>query len=350
MPTKPAPPPLSPRFQRVLALDGPTFGRPRPAADELRAIRGLLAEGPAAASRLNLARAMAIATDNAPDAETARLLARILKDGQADAALRRQAAALLGDIALRGSAKALAEALQGSSPALEATLLKSLAKCGDLDAARAIAARPATPSKRLARLRDFARATIAYRIGVDPDERAERALLPQGESIALVRETPDALAATLRGWRGSTYGVRLGTQWGFSLHCGGLRHALLLAADLEPGKLLGALGARRRIAGIIAMQDEAGSATYVARRLVVTRPARAGIDVAVVGTDGEIDLLGMLRVSGRSAALSLQSHGPARPPIAVEGIVDDTGARLELRTYGGAVGIKRGGEVDPAAT
>lgn len=349
MPAKPTPPPLSPRFQRVLALDGPTFGRPRPAADELQAIRGVLAEGPAAAKRLNLARAMAIATDNAPDAETARLLARILKDGQADAALHRQAAALLGDIALRSAAKALAESLPGSSPGLEATLLKSLAKCGDLDAARAIAARPATPSTRLARLRDFARATIAYRIGAELDERAERALLPIGEEIALVRESPQTLAAAIRGWRGSTYGLRLGTEFGFGFQCGNARHLILLSADFRRGKLLATLSEKRRIAGIVAMQDERGSATYLARRLIVTRPAPEGIDIAVIGTDGELDLLGALRPEGKRYSLSLRSQGAARPPVVVDGIVDDEALLLKLRAFIGGASVKRSGEVDPAA-
>jgi hypothetical protein len=349
MPTKPTPPPLSPRFQRVLALDGPTFGRPRPAPDELQAIRGVLAEGPAAAQRLNLARAMAIATDNAPDAETARLLARILKDGQADAALRRQAAALLGDIPLRSAAKALTESLPASSPGLEATLLKALARCGDVDAARAIAARPATPSARLARLRDYARSVIAYRTGSEIDDRAERALLPPGETVEMARETPDSLAAAIRGWRGSTYGVRLGTEIGFGLQCGSARHLVMLAADLGRGQLLQALGRKRRIAGLVAMQDERGSATYLARRLIVTRPGSAGIDVAVVGTDGELDLLGVLRTAGNVGTLSLRSHGSARPPIAVDGTVEGGRLRLELRTFRGGAVLKRSGEVDPAA-
>src|SRR5688500_17757241 len=107
-------PPLTPRFERVLALDGPWFGRPKPSREELEAIRGLIAQGAPAAKGYNLARAMAIAADNSPTPETAALIAGILNDERADLALRRQAAAVLGEIPVRASGKALAESLAGS--------------------------------------------------------------------------------------------------------------------------------------------------------------------------------------------------------------------------------------------
>jgi hypothetical protein len=349
MPTKPSPPPLTPRFERVLALDGPTFGRPRPTPEELEAIRGVLAEGASAAARLKLARAMAIAVDSAPDTKTAWLIARILMDDDADAALRRQAAALLGDIGLRGASKALAEALVDAGPGLETVLLQSLAKCGDADAARAIAARPKTRSARLARLRDFARATIAYRSGAPVDERAERALLPIGTPLAVGRPSAQEATAVIDRLRGSSYGLRLDPEQAYSFQCGNSRHLVLLASELGRGRLAAALAARQRIAGIVAMQDEKGSTTYLARRLIVTRPGRNGIDVAVVGTDGEPDLLGSLRTEGQRLAIGLRSHGAARTPIVVDGFADDSGLMLDVRVFGGGASVKRSGDVDPAA-
>ena len=291
MATKPNSPPLTPPFRRVLALEAPPFGRPRPTPAELEGIRAVLAGGPSAAKRLNLARAMFIAADSAPDAVTAGLIARILKDGAVDASLRPHAAAVLGDTPTRSATKALTEALAGSSTGLEATLLEPLAKLGDVEAARIIGARPASRSFQLTRLRDFARAAIADRTDTPIDPRAERVLVAAGVEVAISAEPPAELAAVLQRFRGSTSGLRLRTELGYGFTCGDARHLVLLSDEFQRGKVLEALRARRRIAGIVAMQDERGAGSYLARRLIVTRPRRDGVDlldVTVVTLAGEV--------------------------------------------------------------
>lgn len=341
--------PLTPRFERVLALDGPWFGRPKPTRDELEAIHGLIAQGVPAAKRYNLARAMAIAADNSPTPETASLIVRILNDERADLALRLQAASLLGEIPVRTSSKALAEALVGSSPMFEAALLGALAKVGEVEAAKAIAARPPTVSKRLARLRDFARAMILYRDGREADERADNALLPIGQEVAIRHEPAAEVTKVMAGLRGSTFGVRINPAIGYAFHCGSARHVVLLSADLPAGGLLAALSERRRIAGIVAMQDERGSATYVVHRVIVTRPECDGIAVAVLTTGGEVELRGKLMPQDKGATLSLRSHAAGRRPTEVEGVVSDEGLVLRARVFADEASAKRSGDVDPAA-
>lgn len=347
-PTRPTPPPLTPRFQRVLALDRMPFGWPQPTPEEIEAIRGVLAEGVPAAQRVNLARAMSVAADKAPDAETARLIAKILKSPSADVSLRRRAAAVLGDIPVRGASKALTEALATSTAALEATLLKSLAKVGDLEAARVIAARAPSGSVQVARLRDFARAAILYRLGGAVDEAAERALVPVGVAIEVSHASVADVEAAVRQFRGSTYGLRFNPELGYAMQCGTVRHLVLLSAELQRGKLLAALAEQRRIVGIVAMQEERGAARYLARRLIVTRPQRDGIDVSVVSPAGEVDLLGTLRPDGDGYALALRSHGATPRPTAVDGFVSNDGLVLHVRAFFGGPSRKLGGEVDPA--
>lgn len=342
---------LPPNVEHMLALDELPLGRLRVGPAEVEAIRNVLAEGPPAATRVDLARAMFIAADNAPDEQTARLIANILNDRNADASLRLQAAAVLGDVPVPAASKALAEALAGSTPWIEATLLKSLAKVGDAEAERMIGARPNARSPRLARLRDFARAAILYRTGAGADERAERAILPVGEVIAVTHEPPSKVEAALGRLRGSTYGLRFNPELGYGFQCGGTRHLVLLSSELKRGALLAALGATRRIAGIVAMEDGSDSAaSYVARHLIVARPAPDGIDVSVVGTDGDVQLLGGLRRDGKGLALTLRTHGTALPPTAVDGAVTDDGLLLEVRVFIGGPSVKLHGEVDPAAS
>ena len=356
MPTQPTPPPLTPRVQRLLALDGPTFGRPKPTPEEVQAIRGVLAEGPVAARRLNLARAMYITADNAPDAETARLIGRILNNPDASAALRHQAADVLGDIPLDVAGTALTTALASSTPGLEATLLKSLAKNGNAEAVRIIAARPPTASARLNRLRDFARAVILYRIGAPIDEKTERAIMPRraevtppaGVDLPVAHEPPAAVEEAIKRFRGSTYGLRFDPALGHSFRCANVRHLVLLSATLRRGTLIASLAAARRIAGVVAIQDEKdASASYLTRRLIVTSPARDAIDVAVISPEGEVDLRGTLRPAAPGYVLTLRTYG-ARPLAAVDGVVREDGLVLNVRAVlSGA--SKAGGGVDPAA-
>ncbi|MED5621968.1 hypothetical protein [Ideonella sp. BN130291] len=340
--------PLTPRIERVLALDGPPFGRPRPTPDELEGIRQVLAEGAPAARRLNLAFAMAIVADNAPDDRSAQLVAAILHDPAADAALRRQAAAVLGDIPVPRSSTALAQALRGSPPALEASLLKSLAKVGDGEAARAIAALGEAATPQLTQLRGFARGAILYRIGGAVDQDAERALLPAGERVAFTSVPSEEVQETLRRFRGSTYGLRFNPALAYAFQCGHARHLVLLSAELQRGRLLAALAEKRRLLGIVAMQDERGSPDYLARRLIVARPAGATIHLSVLSPSGEVDMTGSLRHTDHGMALSLRSHG-ARRPVQVEGSVSDDGIALEATAFSEGPWNKRTGDTDPAA-
>jgi len=347
MTAKPNPSRLTPYLEHLLALDQLPLGRPHPSPAEVEVIRGVLAEGSLAAKRVNLARAMSIAADSAPDEQTAWLIANILNDRNADAALRQQAASVLGDVPVTGASQALAEALVGSSAGLEATLLKSLAKIGGAEEARVISTQPDTRSPRLARLRDFARAAILYRIGGNTDERAEHAILPVGTAVAVTHESPAQIEAAVCLFRGSDYGLRFNPELGYALECGGARHLVLLSSELKSGALLETLAATHRIAGIVAMQDgNEAAASYIARRLIVTRPEHAGIAVSVVGIDGTVQLFGSLRPERKGLAINLHTYGTARPLITVHGTVTDDAMVLDVHAFDAAESAQNGGEVD----
>ncbi len=351
-PERPPEPPaeLPPRLQRVLAHDGPMFGRPRLTSDELVAVRALLTKGVSAGQRWHLARAMSIAADRAPDADTAALLGRFLRDATAPLPLRRRAAALLGDLPLRAASKVLLETLHDPAAGLEMTVLQALAKNGDADAASVIDAlvvqRP-TQSARLAEQRERTRALVLYRAG-RADARADRALMPPGRLVAFdALNTADA-AQALAGLRGSTFGVRADPSRALAFHCG-LRHMLLLAAELPRKELMAHLLRRPAIVGVILMPDERGSATYVTRRIVVTRPQGQTVAVAVLSTDGVAELIGTLRPTGAGAHLVLRGALAARPATEVEGDIDAEGnLRLTARVLSERA-AKLHGEVDPAA-
>ena len=342
-------PPLTSRMERLLALGGPPFGRPRPSAEEMPALLAVLAEGAPAARRLNLARAIETAADVVPDARTATLIARILKDEQAGLGLRRQAAASLGEIALRASSKALTEALVHGDDALEATLLQALAKVGDAEAARAIAARPQPASARVAQLRGFARAAILLRAGEALDAAAARAVLPRGEVVEVVRQAAPEVEAALQRWRGTRYGVPLTPELGWRLNCGGADHLLLLSAALLRGKRRAWLESGPRLAGLVALKDEQDRGSYLARRVVMTQPGVRGIDVSVLRLDGEIELLGSLQPTSAGLVLSLRSIASTSAPVAVDGLLTEEAIEFEVRVFSSARVRKLLGDVDPVA-
>lgn len=343
------PPPLTSRMQRVLALDGPFYGRPRPTPEEMEGVLGVLAEGARAAGRLHVGRAIQIAADNAPDSRTARLIARVLKDGKAQLGLRLQAAASLGDIPVRTAAKALAEMLTQSDAALEPALLQSLAKVGDVDAAAIIVARPAPRSRRLAQLRAYARAAILVRAGKTLDSAAAEAVLPTGVAIDVHPESRTAVEAALARFRGSRYDVQLTSELGWRLRCGGDDHLLLLAAQMARGRRMAWLAGGARIAGLLAMRDDQHGDVWSVRRLVMTRPVDGGFQVSVLRPDGEVELLGSLTPSGEgNHRLALRSTGRAPVPLAIDGTVSEETIRFQLRQFATQRAAKLVGEVDPA--
>lgn len=344
------PPALPPRLQRVLAHDGPMFGRPRLSVDELAALRALIALGAPANRHWHLGRAMSIAADRAPDADTAALLGRILRDAAAALPLRRRAAALLGDLPLRVASKLLLEALHDAPAGLEPTLLLALAKNGDVDAARAIEAlatqRP-TRSPRLAEQRERTRALVLYRAG-RADPRADRALMPPGRLMAFDALSSDAAAQVLSGLRGSAFGLRLDATRALAFNCG-LRHVFMPSAELPRQDVMAHLLRQPGLAGVILMLDEQGSATYLTRRIVVTRPEGQTVAVAVLNLAGEAELIGTLRQQGSGAHLQLRGAVAARRSIEVDGeLASDGSLRLAARVLSGRA-AKLHGEVDPAA-
>ncbi len=340
------PPPLTTRLQRLLALDGPFFGRPRPTAAEMESLLAVLAEGSRAADRVHVGRAMQIAADNAPDERTANLIARVLHDAAAPPALRLQAAASLGEIPLRTAGKALAEALSRSDAGLEATLLQSLAKVGDLDAEPLILQRPAA-TPRLAQLRAFARAAILLRAGRPLDAAASDAVLPVGVAIEVGAEPPQAVAAVLARWRGARYGVQLAPELGWRLRAPCGDQLLLLAAQMAAGRRLAWLAGGERIAGVVAVRETGDEGDYAAQRLVLTQPTAAGLRVSVVRLDGEVDLLGHLGAAREGYALTLRSTGRAGLPLAVDGMVSDDALRLRVHAFPAQRARKRSGAVEP---
>nr|WP_281719606.1 HEAT repeat domain-containing protein [Nitrosomonas nitrosa] len=339
---------LTPRMRRVLALDGPTFGRPRPTPSEMDNIRQVLTAGVQAAKRLHLGRAMSIAADNVPTAETAHLIAKTLRDPAATGALRLHAAATLGDIPVQVSSDALVEALGTAAPDLEATVLTALSKVGDARAAQAIRERPTTPSRQLAHLRNFARAMILMRTGAPLDEHADAAITLRTQELKFTLASADELKATIRTFRGATYGLSFNATMGLHFECGGLRHFILLSDELQRGKLISALTARQRIAGIIAAQDERGSKTYVAWRLILTRPGSSVIDVVVMSPAGETALRGTLRPADKGYRLAINTHDQRQRAAEVRGTISKERIDIVGRLFVGEMPSKLFGEVDPA--
>ena len=197
---------------------------------------------------------------------------------------------------------------------------------------------------------------ILYRIGGPIDEKTERAIMPRraeltapaGVNLPVTHEPPAAVEEVIRRFRGSAYGLRFDPTLGHSFRCGNVRHLVLLSAGLSRGTLIASLAATRRIAGVVAIQDERdASASYLTRRLIVTSPARDAIDVAVIGPDGEVDLRGTLRPEGPGSVLTLRTYG-ARPLAAVDGVVREDGLVLNIRAVISGV-RKAGGDIDPAA-
>lgn len=325
-------PPLSERMEKVLAPDGPPFGLPRATREELSAIRALLRGGERRSGRYAIGRAMRVVAHGDPSDATAKLLGDVAADRELDPAVRRQAAALLGDILGEASTAALLPLLGRGGRAMESVVLRSLAKVGGDDAARAIAALPETDSPALARMRAAARAAILYRGGEAIDEPTEKKVMPRGAPLPIHRQSREVIARIAAAVTGSAYGIAINREIGFTFRCGGPEHALLLDEGLRRGSLVRDLTARPRLAGIIAMDDRS-TGRFVPRRIVLTRPDGEIVRVSVLRPSGEVALFGTLEPAEGGLALKLRDHGGERVPTQVEGLVTDGDIALRGRIF-----------------
>lgn len=343
MPDHPAKaPPLSPRMRKVLDPARTVFRHPKASAKEVNAIRAILSGRDRAKADVALGRAIRVAVDADPSEATAAAVAKVLADSKVDAAVRLQAAALLGLVPARASVRALLAMLGREDSAMDYAVLDALAKIGDARAAQAIAALR-TDSPALARIRDFVRTAILYRSGGEVERKAERSVMPRGTPLPIRREPPEAVAETIEALRGSSYGASLRRTLGFSFSCQGNRHLVLLDEGIAPGRFLRDLRARPRIAGIVAMHDRAVG-RFITRRIILTRPDGDGVAVSIVRPSGEVALLGSLRPGAKGMALTLSDHGGERVPMWIEGIVTDDDIVLRGRLFAESAPPKRRGK------
>ena len=333
-------PPLSPRMRTVLAPAGPPFGQPKANKREAEAIRAILAGRDRAKADIALGRAMRVLAYSDPSDETAAAIAKVLADARVEAGIRRQAVALLGDVPAKASVRALLGELGKADPPMEFEVLRALARVGDARASEAIEALPKTDSPALARARGFARTAILYRLGAEVDKKAEQCVMPRGTPLPIKRATPEAIARTIAAYRGSTYGIRFQRALGFAMVCEGYRHAILLDEGVRLGQLIRDLRAKRRIAGIVAMDDRS-TGQFLPRRIILTRPDGDGVAVSVVRPSGEVALFGALRPNGKGLALVLRNHGGERVPTLIEGNVTDAEIVLSGRLFPETAAPKR---------
>lgn len=338
-------PALSKRLRAALAIDGPHFGRPRPKPRELIAIKNALKSRSKNQPEISLGKLMRVAVDADPSSDTAKLVSNVLADSKLDNGVRRQAATLLGDLPFIPARNALHKQLSSREAHFEPTLLKALAKIGDSKTIMAIKKLPKTNSDVLRKMRNSVATVIAYRIGEKPTRTREHALIPRSTPLLIESEKPAKVKTVVDKLRGSNYGLKLKRDFGLCFNCGDTKHVLLVNDDLKRGQFAENLLAKRRIVGVIAMEEE-DSNDFVTRYLVFVKPTRQQAVISVINTSGEVVMMGKFRRTSSGLELEMRDHTNARVPTNVTGLITDSEVHIQGELFPESSREKNAGEVD----
>jgi hypothetical protein len=120
---------------------------------------------------------------------------------------------------------------------------------------------------------------------------------------------------------------------------------MLVNDELRRGHLTIDLLAKRRIAGLIAM-EEPDSNDFVTRHLIFIKPARGKAVISITNPAGEVVMMGKLQKSRTGLELEMRDHTHSRFPINVSGLITDSEVLVGGELYPGSAHEKDSGDVD----
>ena len=343
------PPKLSPALFRAVASETTGFvDRAILGKEDVTALKDLLTRRDA--PRIELKRALGALTRSDPSPDTARILARVLADGKAQARDRALAAAYLGQLPCLVAEAPLLAALDAAPNPLRAEIIKSLGQIGGAKALKKLSAikydddDPARSQLGLAKL------AITLRDGGNKVDAGaiDDALQLRWDTAQSKRLKPDALRTVHAAIGGTRFGAALSQELGFELVCGKQRHAILLDDTLKRGSLVEGLSKRGMIAAQL-FTRAANPGYYALRWLLLTSPEKDGLRMVLVRPNGDAAFEGHAKRDDRGLSFALRDTGLERTPTKITGYVsaDDIAWTLE-QSRGRLRGKRRPQPIRPA--
>jgi hypothetical protein len=260
-------------------------------------------------------------------------LARIVSDGAADVPLRVAAARELGLVGTPDAEQALRHRIGVEPPRVLREVLKGLGAIGGPAVLRALA-RVAMPGDAAARRQlTWARALIAHRHAIDgtylPAVAGRAAQRDAADTVTLtaVLQTVAATAKDRARLTGGTYGIELAPR-SIGLVCGRTASTLFFNRELDLPAGAARLGERPWIVALVARWRRRRRLASI-RHVILATPARDGVRLEIVRTDGE--RIGTGRALAQDGSVWFSVAGIMRStaaPIGASGWL--TARRIEL--------------------
>lgn len=304
--------------------------------DDVAALKRLLAQHDPA--EIELKRALGALTRSDPSRETAEILGQVLADAKAQPRDRAVAAAYLGQLPGTLAERPLLLALSAATGPLRVEIIKSLGQTGSAKTLKTLQAFDDDASETVRRQLGLAKLAIALRDAeqeVSPEE-FDTALGLRWETASSKRLEPAALRSIDAAIGGARYGVALSHELGFEFACGRQIHATLLNASLTRGKLVETFSRRGMIAALIFTQAT-GPSYYTLRWLLLTRPGKSGIRMALVRPNGDAAFEGYARQDDKGLSFTLRDTGLERTPAEIAGRIGDDDIDWSVQQWRGAL-------------
>lgn len=308
-------------------------------ADDVVRLRRILAGEEIVGYPVSLKRSWGVLVRSDPSAATAKVLGQALSEQTLPRRDRMAAAAYLGLLPPKVAEEPLLAALPSAYGGLRGEIIKAI---GQVGTARALSGlRSIRDDGDETVQRQLALAQLAIRLRGKklggPGPTLGAALGIGWREVEAKAVSARQLRQTLATFRGPAYGMPVSLEMGLQFLCGGIRHVVLFNQELRRGNLLKCAASRGLIAGLVVAEGEKGMKHFFLRWLLLTNPAKDGIEMALVRPSGEPVLAGGAVPNGKALAFVLRDTGLDRTPMELTGRVTSRDVSWTLRLWVGQV-------------
>ncbi|MBV1931196.1 MAG: HEAT repeat domain-containing protein [Porticoccaceae bacterium] len=278
-------------------------------------------------------RAIALLSHAGQSAESNEILGSILANTREKTNLRVSAAAGLGVSNTKAAENILLDNIDTTDSFVREEIIKSLGKVGSSKAVDILTSRLKTTEDQEHKLVSFALTAIAFREG-----DASSASIPDFEwhTQTLKSLKGKALAENINNIWGSSYGLTLNKDIGFSATCGHSTLGILLNKQLSRGSWLDTLLSQALLLGLITAK-ESQMGFYSVRYILMSRPTKTGFALTATKTSGDVALAGNAVRDGDKFNLTLLDVGLERIPTQVKGTISNELIEANIITWPGTI-------------
>jgi hypothetical protein len=251
---------------------------------------------------------LAVLAECAPDAETVKLLERIIDDPERPALLRTVSAIELSRIPLAESEKILLRHLTDSNPHIAQRVIQAISKIGDEKALRKLEAMKHPENPHVRRQWEFGKKLIRHRLGLSKSEppqtmnkKWDMEKTEDWRPMTLKPVSPEEIKSYIDDIENLVAGVEIADSRGYVIKVNNSVQYLLTSQQLTTNNGIKQLFKVPMVAAVIAMWEQRTN-KLVLEQVVLSEPYKDGLLIQSFRMDGTLLFEGYGHTSGEHKA------------------------------------------------